>query len=225
MGCDDRDTQSGLGGFVTYHIWNYPRSSAFHPEEERFMPYEIDGMYEIGNQQYMIAGPQYMIGAPSALMQGAISRAPQFVQARPAMQPSVAPQLVPVLQMPQPTIVEKRDPTQARLQPIGCNQETDIAVGATGIATVRPQKVFKPERFTVPDTVAPDFLITGIFVGVALQSPANNAIPAEAFLPTSIYSNVDFDTCQISQDLTVNARNRGGAARPFFSTFFGKALQ
>lgn len=187
--------------------------NAFHPEEMKYMPYEIGQMYQIGADRYMIGGPQYAIGAP---MQGL----------NLAMQPRMAPQAPMAVQMmPQPTLVSKVDPTQARLQPLGCNIETNVAVGTTGTATTSPQKVYKPERFVVPATVAPDFLIAAIFIGVALQSPASTAISAEAFLPDSIYSNVDFDTCQISQQIQVQARNRGGADRPFFSTFYGRALQ
>ena len=208
-----------VGEFSGWDI-EYPNPNAFHPEDQNMNTgYNIGEYYEIG-EDYAL-GENYMIGAPMQLMPG-MARP----MALPGPQAYRMPQQFPVVQqMRPPVIVRKKDPTESRLQPVGCNVETDIAVGATGVATTRPQKVFKPERFTVPDTVAPDFLIDGIFVGVYLQSPSNTAIPAEAFLPTSIYSNVDFETCQISQELTVRARNRGGAPRPFFSTFFGRVLQ
>lgn len=195
----------------------------FHPEELINMtyqvgayPYEIGAMYEIGDGSYAIAGPRYAIGAP--------------LQNMPNLSHMQLPrlggqQITPVLQMPTPTIVRTRDPTESRLQHLGCNQETPIVVAAVGTATAQPQKVFKAERFIVPDTVAPDFMIDSITVGVYLQSPANGSIPAQAFTPSSIYSNVDFDTCQISQQMVVRPRNIGGADRPFFSSFVGRALQ
>lgn len=214
MACDEPNTETANS--FGYDIIS-PVVNPFHPEEERYvqMTYEIGDFYEIGD--YMIGGPTYAIAGPqqarmpAGMMNPGLRQIPQ----QPAF----------VMQMPQPTIVRKKDPTESRLQPVGCNVETDIAVAATGTAIVRPQKIYKPERFTVPPTVAPDFLIDGIFVGVYLQSPSNTAIPAESFLPDSIYSNVDFDTCQISQELSVRARNRGGAPRPFFSTFYGRVLQ
>lgn len=214
------------------------RNVYFHPAEvtsARAQNYYIRGepqmtqMYEIGNGQYMIGDPRYMIGAtgymigqPNGLAM-APAGAPAWAGGLGVGQAPQAP--VAVQMMPAPTIVRKQDPTESKLQPVGCNVETNIDVGAVGVATVRPQKIFKPERFTVPPTVAPDFLIDSISVGVYNQSPAISSIPAEAFLTDSIYSNVDFDTCQISQELSVRARNRGGAPRPFFSTFFGRVLQ
>lgn len=175
--------------------------------------------YEVGAGHYEVGAPVYQIGAPIAL------RGDALLNQASAMQPRPMGQVQMVQLMPSPVPIRERVPTAARLQPLGCNVETDIAVGATGIATTRPQKAYKPERFTVPPTVAPDFVIASIFIGVALQSPSNTAIAAESFLPDSIYSNVDFDTCEISQELIVNARNRGGAARPFFSTFYGRVLE
>lgn len=184
------------------------------------MPYEIGELYEVGDDRYMIGDPRYMIGAPAnGLM------VPQRAFPAGAMgAPRVGPQMVPVVQMPRPTVVTRRDPSESRLQPIGCNQETAIAVGATGTATATPQRVFKPERYVIPDTVAPDFVIDGIFIGVDRQSPAIGGIAAESFGPSAIYSNIEFTTCQINMSITVNPRNRGGADRPFFSTFYGRTI-
>lgn len=181
------------------------------------IPYNIGAMYEIGDS-YAIGGPRYAIGAP-------LTNMPSLGLPPGQLQRVGGQQIIPTMVMPTPTIVTRADPTQSRLQHLGCNQETAIVVGAVGTATVQPQKVFKAERYIVPDTVAPDFMLDSITVGVALQSPANVSIPAQAFLPTSIYSNVDFDTCQISQQIVVRPRNIGGADRPFFSSFVGRVLQ
>lgn len=189
------------------------------------MTYHIGQQYEIGaGQGYMIGQPQYMIGQPITPFQ---QQAMQNQQPRAWSPPGGwQPSNMQVIQVgPPPTFVSRSDPTEARLQHLGCNQEVPILVGAVGTAQVQPQKVFKAERYIVPDTVAPDFMLDSITVGVQLQSPANASIPAQAFLPTSIYSNVDFDTCQISQQIVVRPRNIGGADRPYFSSFVGKVLQ
>lgn len=189
-------------------------------EMEQDMPYEIGDLYELG-EQYMIGDATYMIGAPAGAMPVPY-RAPMQLGNRGGLM--VQPQAVPVVQMPRPTLVRKKDPSESKLQPLGCNVETNIVVGATGTAIASPQKIFKPERYIVPDTVAPDFLIDGIFVGVDRQSPAIGAIPAEAFGPNAIYANIEFATCQISMQISVQARNRGGADRPFFSCFYGRTV-
>lgn len=182
------------------------------------MPYMINGeVYEIGDERYMI-GEQYMIGAPQGAMLAPFA-APQLM---PRQGPPM--QGVPFYAMPRPTVVNKVDPSRSLLQVLGCNQETNIAVGAVGTATTQPQKVYKPERYVIPSTVAPDFLIDSITIGVDLQSPANVSIPAEAFLPNTNLSTVEFATCQISQQIVVRPRNRGGADRPFFSAFYGRTI-
>jgi hypothetical protein len=217
----------------------------FHPEEANYQM----SLYEIGanGQPYMISGPQYAIGHSGyvigqdaagqpmlalAPQQNAMSlaRAPWLAQLGNLAQsmPNLSPMPhspVAVMQMPRPTIVTKQDPTEARLEPLGCNFLALIGVGVVVPATVAPQKTYKPERFVVPPSVAPDFLIQSIFIGVYLQSPATGAISAESFLPDAIYTNVDFTTCQISQSITVNAQNTGGAPRNFLSTFFGRSIQ
>jgi hypothetical protein len=178
---------------------------------------EIGQLFEIGGQSYMIgAQPSYQIGAGAAVpyqsQQPGMMRLPNGMQA------------IPMVQMRTPTLVKNDLPTRSKQQPLGCNQEVPILVGATGTAQVTPQRTYKPERWVIPDTVAPDFVIDGIFIGVDRQSPAIGGIAAESFGPSAIYTNVEFDTCQINMTILTNPRNRGGADRPFFSTFYGTTV-
>lgn len=108
-------------------------------------------------------------------------------------------------------------------QVLACNSPGDVAPGRSAEARVRPTRAFRAERFVVPLTVAPDFLIEGIEIGALSQMTlSTDAVPAEAFVPDSLYSSVNFDTAGPDQEIVVRVRNTSSAPRRFISTFFGR---
>jgi hypothetical protein len=120
-------------------------------------------------------------------------------------------------------ILKERDATRSRRQylPLGA---TVILSLASGTVTARPQSIaFKPERLVIPATIAPDFTIDQILVGVMPQAVQTGSAPAEAFVANAVDTQLDCDTVQTSQDLVVTATNISGATRTFRGTFFGRS--
>jgi len=120
-------------------------------------------------------------------------------------------------------VVREHGPTKTRrlYLPLGA---TPVVAAASANVTARPQTIaFKPEKLSVPATIAPDFTIDSILVGVVPQGVQTGSAPAESFLPTAVDSYLDCDTVQTSQDFVVGVTNISGATRTFRGTVFGRS--
>jgi len=120
-------------------------------------------------------------------------------------------------------VVREHGPTKARRQylPLGA---TSVASAASATITARPQSIaFKPERLVVPATIAPDFTIDSILVGVTPQGVQTGTAPAESFVANAVGCELDCDTVQTSQDFVVVTTNISGATRTFRGTVFGRS--
>lgn len=120
-------------------------------------------------------------------------------------------------------VVKTQEPTKARrlYLPLGA---TSVAAAASSNVTARPQSIaFKPERLVVPATIAPDFTIDSILVGVTPQSVQTGSAPAEAFVANAVDCYLDCDTVQTSQDFVIGVTNISGATRTFRGAVFGKS--
>lgn len=114
------------------------------------------------------------------------------------------------------TIVRQHEPTKARKIVLPMASTGTVAAAATSSITARPQTVaFKPTRVVVPASIAPDFTINDIKVGVKSQFAQSGALPAEMFTQNAFDVDMDMDTVQTSQDFVLDVANISGGARQF----------
>jgi len=110
-----------------------------------------------------------------------------------------------------------------RRQVMGANSTGNIAAGAQGIITVRPQRAFKVKRFMVASAIAAFFDINDIKVGQTSQLVSANAMPAQIFTEGSMDAYVDWDTASIGNEITITVTNVDGAAHAFRAGLLGTA--
>lgn len=110
-----------------------------------------------------------------------------------------------------------RPPMQVRRYTLAF-PKTTLAPGVKTRLTVRPQMPFRPERLVIPDEYS-DAEIHEIMVGNRQQLVSSNTLPASLFGPTQIGVNMQFDTANVAQDITiVVSRPKGG---DFMAVFMG----
>jgi hypothetical protein len=116
---------------------------------------------------------------------------------------------------------------QPRTYPLSIASSGTVAASATVVLTARAQAAFKPQRFVVPSTIAPNFLINSIKIGARPQTVdgADTGIPAEVFSEVAQNNLMDFDSIQPGIDLYVTVTNLDTQnAHAFRGTFIGPAL-
>lgn len=116
-------------------------------------------------------------------------------------------------------------PSKARDYVLGLNSTGAILAGAPGTAVSFPQIIFRPERFIVPSDIAGQFLITQIIVGKNPQQVSADPIPARVFDERGVGVRLSMDTAQISQQITINVVNIGGAPAIFRAAMIGPAVE
>lgn len=121
-------------------------------------------------------------------------------------------------------LVTNTRPTKARQFPLGFESAAAIAPGATAAITSRPQVPFRGERLTVPSDIAGSFSILDLRVGKNSQFVNAGAVPARVFQENATNMSLQCDTAQISQDVTINVQNIGGAPQTFRAALMGSAL-
>ncbi len=104
-------------------------------------------------------------------------------------------------------VVQKKDPRTARVLLLGFDSGADVAAGGAATVTEQPQDVFSPRRAVIPATVAPSFTVSDIKVGNISQLSSSGAIPGEMFLPDTTFSDLKFDTAQVSQQIVWTVNN------------------
>lgn len=186
-------------------IWNMPAYDLVGAEEVLFGADELDdvlGAYDLIGARGR-GGAMARRAAPRRGLAAAAPGAAQMALARNAV------------------VVREREPNKSRrlYLPLGT---TSVASLASSSITSRPQTIaFKPQRLVIPATIAPDFTVDSILVGVQPQAVQNGSAPAEAFVANAVDCQLDCDTVQTSQDLVVVVTNISGSTRNFRGTFFG----
>jgi len=121
-------------------------------------------------------------------------------------------------------VLRDQVPTKARRLVLPMSSTGTVAAGTSATITARPQTIaFKPQRITIPATVAPDFTIEDIKVGNKSQFAQSGSLPAEAFVQNAFDTSMDMDTVQTSQDFVIQLTNISGAARTFRAAVFGRS--
>ena len=182
-------------------------------------------------------GPGRRMGPrPGAFRPGAAMMRPGF---RPGMRPAFRPGAT----MTRPGIAQGRDmglgerlagaglimrqaqPTKARRFPLGFDSVTPVPAGAVVSIQSRPQVTFKPQRLIIPSTIGPSFLILALSVGKNPQTVAVSPNLGLVFSEQGWGVDLDCDTANIGQDVTMQVQNITGAPVRFFGSLIGPAAE
>jgi len=98
---------------------------------------------------------------------------------------------------------------------------TVIAGGATVNIIVQPQVTFKGKRLVIPSDFAGVILINDLKIGNISQLPSSNPLPGRMFTEFAVGVEQDFDTAQISQQVSLSVTNTGGAPVTFTAGLLG----
>jgi len=116
-----------------------------------------------------------------------------------------------------------RTPTKSREFPLGF-PTTPIGGGATVNVQTAPQIPFKGRRLIVPSDIAGSVLINNIAVGQSNQFAAQNPVPGRCFTELGVGVDLNLDTAQISQVITLNLTNSSGAQIVFNAAIIGTVV-
>lgn len=121
--------------------------------------------------------------------------------------------------------VRTQNPREVRGTPLGFDTgATLILAGAPFQAISQPQMPFRPERFVVPDAIAPFFLITDIKIGQQSQFPNQTPVPGQFFSQNAVGVELRWDTAQVSQNVTVLGINIDTNPHRFFAGMAGTGV-
>lgn len=123
------------------------------------------------------------------------------------------------------TLVKETVPSKSRHQVLGFDSVTDVAAAGSATITKQPQTIFRPNRFVVPQAIAPSFLIDDIKVGKNSQFIASGSIPAESMSQMAFSVELQFDTAAVSQQIVIEVTNLTLAGVRFTATMFGTSLE
>jgi hypothetical protein len=102
---------------------------------------------------------------------------------------------------------------------------TIVAGGAAATISAQPQTLFRPERFVVPGSLAPSFVMTDLKVGNVSQFPNPGELPLEIFAQNGFDVNITLDTVNPALNLSVSVINITGGALTFRAGFIGTSVQ
>lgn len=99
-----------------------------------------------------------------------------------------------------------------------------IGIGLTAQITVIPQKRHIPEKLSLTEAMASNFLITGIFAGVEPVLATTGPISAAIFIQDSTAPAFKSVIMDVGMQFTVGVTNISGAPARFTSTVMGKPV-
>lgn len=124
----------------------------------------------------------------------------------------------------QAVVVQDRGPTRVRQFPLGF-PTTSIAASTSTTITAQTQVTFRPRRLVIPSDIAGSLLVNDLKVGKNSMFPSANPIPARMFTEVGVGVDLQLDTAQISQLISLNVSNTSGAAVTFNAGIIGDALE
>lgn len=172
----------------------------------------------VGHQNGDLATLLRSAGMDELTRESIVGAAP--TPASQAMQAAVAQKLVQ-----QGLVVQSERPTKAREFPLGFESAAPIAPGAAATITSRPQIPFRAQRLVVPSDIAGSFSILDLRVGKNSQFTSAGAVPGRTFQENAVAVGLRCDTAQISQDVTLQVQNIGGAPQTFRAAVIGAAVE
>jgi len=85
---------------------------------------------------------------------------------------------------------------------------TLVAGGTSALIPSAPQNLFRPERLVIPSDIAFDIGVVDIKVGNQSQLVQSVEVPGALFSEVAIDTNVTFDTAEVGNQVSVQARNK-----------------
>lgn len=110
--------------------------------------------------------------------------------------------------------------TRRRRYPLGF-VPTVIDGGTSALIPSAPQNLFRPERLVIPSDIAFDLGVVDIKVGNQSQLVQSVEVPAALFSEVAIDTNVTFDTAEVGNQVSVQARNKIAAPIEFTAGLIG----
>jgi hypothetical protein len=155
------------------------------------------------------------------------SRGPMIVTGQDAMQ---APQqqanraqLAQTLLSRNSAMVVQRGVTKAREFPLGF-PTTALAAAATANVQTQPQVPFRGRRLAIPSDIAGSILVNDLKIGNASMFPNSNPVPGRMFSELAVGIDLNLDTAQISQVVSLNVTNTSGGAVTFNAAIIGTVV-
>jgi hypothetical protein len=107
-----------------------------------------------------------------------------------------------------------------RRYPLGFVPTTVPALTSALIPSA-PQNLFRPERLVIPSDIAFDIGVVDIKVGNQSQLVQSVEVPGALFSEVAIDTNVTFDTAEVGNQVSVQARNKTAADIEFTAGLIG----
>lgn len=217
-----------MHGYNYNYYPQYPQGYEAYPQGA-----SVAGMYELGASQDELMALQALSGdaaqwhgvngytelGAGPMLPMAYGRAPYPVV--PQLR-SPSPSSMPARPAPLGGLqIREREPKTERVLWIGFKSAAAIAAAANSNVSASPQDTFSPRKILIPASVAPNFEVADLKVGSVSQFSSSDPIPAEAFIPDGVSTDVRFDTAQISQQVTFNVNNISNAAAVFRAAING----
>lgn len=120
-------------------------------------------------------------------------------------------------------MVVQRGVTKAREFPLGF-PTTALAAAATANVQTQPQVPFRGRRLTIPSDIAGSLLINDLKIGNASMFPNSNPVPGRMFSELAVGIDLNLDTAQISQVVSLNVTNTSGGAVTFNAAIIGTVV-
>lgn len=124
----------------------------------------------------------------------------------------------------QARLVRERGPGRVRQFPLGF-PTTAIAAAASATITAQTQVIFRPRRLLIPSDIAGSLLVNDLKVGKNSMFPSADPIPARVFSENAVGVDLQLDTAQVSQLISLSLTNSSGAAVTFNACVIGDALE
>lgn len=122
-------------------------------------------------------------------------------------------------------VMRQQQPTSSRRFPMGFESNGLVAAGTSVTIVSRPQVLFRGERLTVPSDIAGDFVLDDLKIGKNSQLVAEGAIPCRVLQENAVDAEMQLDTAQVSQDISLSVTNIAGADRTFRASLLGRAAE
>lgn len=124
----------------------------------------------------------------------------------------------------QARLVRQQGPTRVRQFPLGF-PTTTINAGSSATITAQTQVVFRPRRLVIPSDIAGSLLVNDLKVGKNSMFPSADPIPARVFSENAVGVDLQLDTAQVSQLISLALSNTSGANVSFNACVIGDALE
>ena len=98
---------------------------------------------------------------------------------------------------------------------------TTITAGTSLQIPAAPQNLYRPERLVIPSDISFDTGVRDIKVGNTSQLVQSVEVPAALFSEVAINTGVTFDTAEVGNQVSVDARNKSGSSFEFSAGLVG----